>query len=106
MKIEAAVAKGDPTQPQGWNVSATIFMVTFTYDGRWRIGWAFEMLRMLAWDHDDIMVLSIDNNLTAAQIERVRQVRDQILPMQKVCLLDGGVLLANLTPNQIRARTG
>jgi hypothetical protein len=106
MRVEVAIAKGDPQSPQAWAVSPTVFMVTFTFDGRQRIGWFFQMISMLGFDHDDIMVLMIDNSLNAAQIERVRQVRDRLLPMQRVCLLDGGVQLANLSPAQIRARVG
>ncbi len=106
MRVEVAIVKGDPQTPQSWVVSPTIFMVTFTFDHRWRIGWFFQMVSMLGWDHDDIMVLMVDANLSAALIDRIREVRDRTLPMQKVCLLDNGLRLSDLTPAQIAARVG
>ncbi len=106
MRVEIAIAKGDPLAPQGWTVSQTVFMVVFPFEARWRISWLFKLIVRLGFDHDDIIVLMVDASLTAAQIARVREVRDRTLPMQKVCMLDNGVQLANLTPNQIRARVG
>lgn len=106
MRVEIAIAKGDPQSPSGWVVTPTIFMVVFTFEARWRIGWLFQMIAQLGWDHDDIGVLMTDVDLPAAMISRIRQVRDAIVPMQKFCLLENGLKLGDLTPAQIRARVG
>lgn len=110
MRVELQIAKGDPQNPgnggSNWNVSQTVFMVVFPFEARWRIGWLFNLLANLGFDHDDILVLMIDASLTAAQVDRVREVKGKTLALQKVCLLDGGVLLSGLTQNQIRARVG
>jgi hypothetical protein len=106
MRVEIAIAKGDPQSPQGWTVSQPVFMVVFPFEARWRIGWLFNMIAQLGFDHDDIMVLSVDAELTAAMRDRVRELRDRTIQGVKICLLDGGIRLADLTPNQIRARIG
>ncbi len=110
MKVELVVATGDPANPGAagvnWALTPTVFMVRFVYDGRWSIGWFFQMMAMLTLDHDDILVISVDDDLNAAQIARVAEIRDFVIPGRKVCLLDNGVLLANLTNNQIVARVG
>jgi hypothetical protein len=106
MRVEIAIARGDPQSPQGWTVSQPVFMVVFPFENRTRIGWLFNLIAQLGFDHDDIMVLSVDASLTAALIDRVREIRDRTMPGMKVCLLDGGLILADLTPNQIRARVG
>lgn len=106
MKVEVAIAKGDPQTPQGWVVTPTIFMVQFTYEARWRIGWFFNMIAQLGWDHDDIGVLMTDVDLPAAMIARIQEVRDRTTPGRKFCLLENGLKLADLTPAQIRARIG
>ncbi len=106
MRVEIAIATGDPQIPQGWTVTQPVFMVVFPFESRWRIGWLFNLLSQLGFDRDTIMVMSIDLSLTAPQIDRVKEVRDRSIDGMKVCLLDGGVTLAGLTPNQIRARVG
>lgn len=106
MRVEISIAKGDPQAPSGWVVSQPVLMVVFPFDGRHRIGWLFGLIGRLDFDHDDIMVFSVDASMTAAVIARVREVRDRSVPMQKVCLLDNGLKLADLTPAQIRARVG
>lgn len=106
MRVEIAIAKGDPESPSGWVVTPTVFMVLFPLENRQRISWLFGLIAQLGFDHDDIMVLMTDVNLSAGQIARVRELRDRTLPMQKVCLLDNGLRLSDLTPAQIAARVG
>lgn len=105
-RVEVAIAKGDPTQPAGWVVTPTLLMFMFPFEARYRIGRLFELVSRIDFDHDDIMVLMVDVNLSAPLTDRVRELRDRMLPMQKVCLLDNGLRLADLTPAQIAARVG
>lgn len=106
MRVELQIARGDPTAPQQWNVGPTVFVLVFPFEARWRIAWLFDILRQLGFDHDDILVMMLDAQLTAGVTDRLRALREQMLPLQKVCLLDNGLTLAQLTPNQIRARVG
>lgn len=111
MRVEIQIARGDPQNPgaggANWSVGQTVFMIVFPFDARWRIGWFFNLIAQFGGlDHDDIVILMIDASLTAAQVDRVREVKGRSLPLQKVCLLDGGLQLAGLTANQIRARVG
>lgn len=106
MRVEIAIAKGDAQTPSGWTVSQPVFMVVFPFESRWRIGWLFQLIAHLGFDPDDIMVLSVDASMNAALIDRVRELRDKTMNGMKVCLLDNGLRLADLTPAQIRARVG
>jgi hypothetical protein len=83
-------------------------MVTFPFENRIRIAWLFSILSHLEREvaNDKIMVLMVDASMTAALIDRVRELRDKTMPGRMVCLLDNGLTLAGLTPNQIRARVG
>lgn len=106
MRVEIAIATGDPQAPQGWSVTQPVFMVVFPFESRWRIGWLFQLLQQLDLDREKIMVLSVDASMSAALIARVRELRDKTLNGMLVCLLDNGLKLADLTPAQIRARVG
>jgi hypothetical protein len=85
-----------------------VFMVTFPFENRIRIAWLFQLLSHLDRDigQDRILVLMVDASLTAALIDRVRELRNKTMPDRLICLLDNGATLASLTPNQIRARVG
>lgn len=107
VKAEVAVAKGDPATPAGWVVSQTLMTTVFPFAFRLQIGRLFVAIaNIVDLDHDDIMVLMVDANLSGGVIDRIREVRDRALPMQKVCLLENGLRLSDLTPAQIAARVG
>jgi hypothetical protein len=108
MRVELQIATGDPQQPQAWTVTPTVFLVTFPFEARWRIGWLFQILGFLDNDigPDKILVMMVDAGLTAALIARVRELRDKTMQGRLICLLDNGATLASLTPAQIRARVG
>jgi hypothetical protein len=108
MRVEIQIATGDPQSPQAWNVTPTVFMVTFPFENRIRIAWLFQLLGYLDNDigPDKILVMMVDASLTAALIDRVKELRDKTMQGRLICLLDNGATLATLTPNQIRARVG
>jgi hypothetical protein len=108
VKVEIQIATGDPQSPQGWTVTPTVFLITFPFEARWRISWLFNLLGHLDNDigPDKILVMMVDASLTAALTARVRELRDRTMPGRLVCLLDNGLTLSGLTPNQIRARVG
>jgi hypothetical protein len=108
VKVEIQIATGDPQSPQGWTVTPTVFMVTFPFESRWRIAWLFQLLGYLDNDigPDKILVMMVDASLTPALTDRVRELRNKTMAGRLICLLDNGLTLAGLTPNQIRARVG
>jgi hypothetical protein len=108
MRVELQIATGDPQSPQGWTVTPTVFMVTFNFENRERISWLFQLFQMLDREigHNKIMVFMTDASLTPALTDRVRELRNKTMEGRIICLLDNGLTLAGLTPNQIRARTG
>jgi hypothetical protein len=106
MRVEIQIAKGDPQTPQGWNVSQTVFLAVFPFEHRIRILWLFDFLRGMNFVEDDILVFMVDANMTVPLIDRVREIRNALLGPQRICLLDNGLKLSDLTPAQIRARIG
>lgn len=105
VRLEIARARGDAASPAGWAVSQVILSSLMPFENRQRFGKMFGIFpHVIDWDHDDIMVLMTDITLTAAQIERVTQLRTYYMPLQKACVLDNGLRLSDLTPAQIAAR--
>lgn len=105
IRVEVAIARGDPTDPAGWTVTPSIFAIVFPFEARWRIGWVFTLLSQVGFKDDDILVMSLAETFSASLRQRVREVRDFLMP-NKVCLLDGGVQLTDLTAIQILSRVG
>ncbi len=110
MRVDVAIARGDPQAPgaggANWTVAPVALVVVFPFEARWRLSWLFGFIERLDINHDDILIFMTDANLSATLIDRVRELRNKTIPRQKVCLLDNGLLLANLTANQIIARVG
>jgi hypothetical protein len=106
MRVEIAIATGDPQAPGGWSVGPTVFLAVFPFENRQRIFWLFDFLRGLSFAEDDILVFMVDANMTALLIDRVRDIRNLLLGPRRICLLDNGLKLSDLTPAQIRARVG
>lgn len=107
IRAEVALAKGDPANPAGWAVSGVLLSALLPFESRRRLGNLFlAIANIIDWDHDDIIVLMTDANLSASLIDRIKEVRNHTLPMQKACLLESGLRLDNLTPAQIAARVG
>lgn len=105
VRVEIARATGDAASPAGWVVSQVILSFLMPFENRQRFAKMFGIFpHVIDWDHDEIMVMMVDVALTAAQIERVTQLRNYYMPLQRACVLDNGLRLSDLTPAQIAAR--
>lgn len=103
-RAEVAIAKGDPASPAGWTVGPILMTVFIPTDHRVRFTQLFNMIRQIEFDHDDILILMTDLNLSAPQIARLKELRASVV--KNACLLEGGLRLSDLTPAQIAARVG
>lgn len=103
-RVEVMIAQGDPASPAGWVVTPILLMAFIPTDSRLRFVQLFNMIRQIEFDHDDILVLMTDLNLSAAQIARLKELRASVV--KQACLLENGLRLSDLTPAQIAARVG
>ena len=107
MLVEFAIGSGDPNTAQVTVIATATKLALDAPETRAGVKLVFELLmwgeRFL--DHDDFFVLKTTPTLTAASVALVRELMAKFFN-RLILILDGGVTLASLNRNQLRARMG
>jgi hypothetical protein len=107
MLVEFAIGSGDPNTAQ---VTVTATATKLAIDAPETRGGIKLCAELMKWgerflDHDDFFVLKTAPTLTAETVAVVRDISTKLFG-KRVLILDGGVTLASLNRNQLRARMG
>ena len=107
MLVEFAIGSGDPNTPQVTVTATTTKLAIDAPETRAGVKIAGSLMVWGAQflDHDDFYVLKTAATLTAGTVALIRELSSKLLH-RPILILDGGVTLASLNRNQLRARMG
>ena len=103
-RVELSIANGDPQLPDKWAAGPIILSAMVLTDIRMRFAQLFDILATLQFDHDDILVFMINESVNQAQFDRLAALSKRVV--NTICILENGLRLSDLTPAEIKARTG